>query len=296
MRRNNQANNLMPSSLSSSSSSSIEERAVLFDFYTREYNRVYTNIELLRQELQILGENIIHMNNINNTENENTELPPPPPSTRIPNLNTNTEEDPQDLTSFFQQWNENNSQRNTNINNYLSLLNYTRGTTGINVFTTTTRRGLIPTNNEVPLNQRRRRTINETNLRQSNINNRIISEFLTTFLDSTLSLSLSEPSTEQNEIATREQIENATRVIKYDNIENPINTCCPIDITPFNNDDYVIQIKHCSHIFNRISISRWFENHSICPVCRFDIRETSASAPLASTPTPTPAQSNHILF
>lgn len=69
-----------------------------------------------------------------------------------------------------------------------------------------------------------------------------------------------------------DQINNGTRRVLYSNIENPLNSSCPITLENFNNDDNVTQILGCGHIFNHDSLNSWFRNHVRCPVCRYDIR------------------------
>ena len=71
---------------------------------------------------------------------------------------------------------------------------------------------------------------------------------------------------------TQEQINNGTRRVLYSNIENPLNSSCPIILENFDNDDNVTQILGCGHIFNHDSLISWFRNHVRCPVCRYDIR------------------------
>lgn len=72
---------------------------------------------------------------------------------------------------------------------------------------------------------------------------------------------------------TTQQIENATEIICYGNIENPSHDCCPIGLTHFNNEDQVIRIKYCGHYFNKNNLQSWFNNSVRCPLCRYDIRE-----------------------
>jgi len=69
-----------------------------------------------------------------------------------------------------------------------------------------------------------------------------------------------------------DQINNGTRRVLYSNIENQLNSSCPITLENFNNDDNVTQILGCGHIFNHDSLNSWFRNHVRCPVCRYDIR------------------------
>jgi len=73
-------------------------------------------------------------------------------------------------------------------------------------------------------------------------------------------------------IPTNEQIENATRRIRYEDITNPLNESCPICLEQFTNEDTVTQIQHCGHIFNSQQLSLWFRSNVRCPVCRYDIR------------------------
>lgn len=69
------------------------------------------------------------------------------------------------------------------------------------------------------------------------------------------------------------QIMNATEIKTFGEIEDPINTTCPITQEVFTSTDRVCQIKHCKHIFKDMCLYNWFLEHVDCPVCRFDIRE-----------------------
>jgi hypothetical protein len=75
-----------------------------------------------------------------------------------------------------------------------------------------------------------------------------------------------------NVFPTTEQIEHATRVVRYSDIIRPNNTMCPISQEPFLDNDLVSIIRHCNHIFKANQLSVWFQSNCICPVCRFDIR------------------------
>lgn len=74
---------------------------------------------------------------------------------------------------------------------------------------------------------------------------------------------------------TSTQIENATRRALFRDIVNPNNESCPIRFERFNDDEMVTVIRHCGHIFNGDSLNQWFQNNVRCPVCRFDIREST---------------------
>jgi hypothetical protein len=70
---------------------------------------------------------------------------------------------------------------------------------------------------------------------------------------------------------TQEQINCATMSVKYSSIISPKNQTCPISHNAFNDNDDVMMIKYCGHIFNPVDLTTWFQNHSTCPVCRYNI-------------------------
>ena len=71
---------------------------------------------------------------------------------------------------------------------------------------------------------------------------------------------------------TNAQIQQASRLIIYGDIENPLSQSCPISLEDFNEDDQVSQILYCGHIFHTHQFQQWFESNVRCPVCRYDIR------------------------
>jgi len=79
---------------------------------------------------------------------------------------------------------------------------------------------------------------------------------------------------------TQTQIENATRIATYGDIVNPINNSCPISLERFNDEDQVIIIRYCGHIFNIDELQEWFRHRVKCPVCRYDIRNYVSDANL----------------
>ena len=95
----------------------------------------------------------------------------------------------------------------------------------------------------------------------NNNNNQDISDFLTTFLNSSVPVRPSQ-----------EQINNASRLVRYSDIQNPNSSSCVISLEPFASNDNVIQLHHCKHIFFPDQFNQWFSNHVRCPVCRHDIR------------------------
>ena len=71
---------------------------------------------------------------------------------------------------------------------------------------------------------------------------------------------------------TNQQIENASRLVSYNEILNPNSESCPISLERFNPTDQVRQITHCGHIFLPSEFNEWFQSNVRCPVCRYDIR------------------------
>jgi hypothetical protein len=95
---------------------------------------------------------------------------------------------------------------------------------------------------------------------------------------------------------TPEQIESASRLVKYEDIENPCSEVCPISLEPFTSNSEVRQLLHCGHIFHPTQFQTWFSSHVKCPVCRHDIRHNgevtenaneSSSASTSNTAVPT---------
>jgi hypothetical protein len=84
---------------------------------------------------------------------------------------------------------------------------------------------------------------------------------------------------------TNEQIQNASRIIRYGNIENPLSQSCPISLEEFQENNMIRQLLHCGHLFHQTQFDEWFQNNVRCPVCRYDIRNyTSLSTQNTSLP------------
>ena len=71
---------------------------------------------------------------------------------------------------------------------------------------------------------------------------------------------------------TEQQIQNATRSVRYGDIQEPLSETCPITLERFGPDDMVRQIHYCGHIFLPNAFNEWFGSNVRCPVCRYDIR------------------------
>ena len=101
---------------------------------------------------------------------------------------------------------------------------------------------------------------NYHNNRQNYLNNPTISNLFRTFFDPI------------EIFPTQTQIETATRVVRFGDIIGPLNTACPISLENFNEDERVLIIRQCSHIFSNSGLISWFSGSCRCPVCRYDIR------------------------
>jgi hypothetical protein len=111
-----------------------------------------------------------------------------------------------------------------------------------------------------------------TRMRNNNNNNDNLSDLLSSFLNTTVSV---RPSALQ--------IETASRLVRYGDITNPLSESCPISMDNFSIDDQVRQIRHCGHIFMPSEFDEWFQSNVRCPVCRYDIRNYTASSSVSSS-------------
>ncbi len=69
---------------------------------------------------------------------------------------------------------------------------------------------------------------------------------------------------------TIEEINNATETISY--TEDLEEESCPISLETFLLNENICRIKECGHIFKRQPLMRWFQTDTICPVCRYDLK------------------------
>ena len=59
---------------------------------------------------------------------------------------------------------------------------------------------------------------------------------------------------------TRRQISVATESLVFNNVETT-QTTCPISLRPFEDDDRIMRIIHCGHIFTEENLRRWFQTN-----------------------------------
>lgn len=77
-------------------------------------------------------------------------------------------------------------------------------------------------------------------------------------------------------LPSQEQINRATEEVIFGEIETE-QQHCPIDLIPFEQNERLIRIRHCNHVFRRNNLVGWFGTSVRCPLCRYDIREYQQS-------------------
>jgi hypothetical protein len=58
----------------------------------------------------------------------------------------------------------------------------------------------------------------------------------------------------------------------YSEIIGPIHNSCPITREDFLENDNVIMIRECRHIFKKTAFQTWIQNNNTCPCCRITIQ------------------------
>lgn len=248
-----------------------ELNVILTNICNNNYREISTLTDILNNINNYnsdLSEKLMHLsslindNNITNSQRINNE--------RLYNLFTNIyEENLNQINSIMNIINScnnsNNLIRNWIINNISpNLVNNNNNNIGRN-YNSSYRYNYSNIRNSNIRNNRINQYSRENNIEMQNLrqNSQLINNFLQRFFQPI------------NVYPTQRQILNATRIVKYCDIVNPINTSCPISMTDFNDNDNVTIIRYCGHIFNSNEINIWFSRSCICPVCRYDIRNYS---------------------
>ena len=83
--------------------------------------------------------------------------------------------------------------------------------------------------------------------------------------------------TEENKDNINELIHNhdLLDIEKFEYINEPVNDVCPITKDRFYNNQNVIMICSCKHIFNKSSLNIWIRNNNNCPNCRTTIKQNN---------------------
>ena len=79
--------------------------------------------------------------------------------------------------------------------------------------------------------------------------------------------------TDQNTGLTEQEKDTGLLDISYNReLHELIDTKCPISLDDFQDGDNITQIVECGHIFKTQPIMTWFNQHTLCPKCRYNIR------------------------
>jgi hypothetical protein len=223
----------------------------MLDIYVSQYNQISSQITTLYQTLDNIRTNInmVMFSNIQN--NSNTY------NSNFRNRNTNA-----------------NRNRNNRENNHSVFYDY-ENPISPNVYLD----NLANFRNNFRLRQPISNATQNTSTRQNtNVtqNTDELSSLLSNFLNSNVIVR-----------PTIQQIENASRLVRYNEIPSPNSEACAISLERFNGTDNVRQINHCGHIFLPTEFNEWFQSNVRCPVCRFDIRNSATTSAAANIP-PTP--------
>ncbi len=213
------------------------EQQNLINMYVNQYNQTNMHINLLSNMLDEIRENII---NIINTTRPRRSRQNNTRNRYSRQLNTNTNTNTR-FNRFFDQ--VNNRENNHIYYDYNNPINP----------------ALYNDNFNIPFYNIYRNNNTTTQ------NNDLL-QFLTTFLNSNVVVR-----------PTNEQIQNASRIIRYGDIDGPLSESCPISLDEFNDDDQVRQLLPCGHLFHETQFQEWFQNNVRCPVCRYDIRNYTSS-------------------
>lgn len=211
------------------------EQERLITMYINQYNQTNTHIDILLDMLDEIRGNIINV--INTTQTRRTQI----------NRQTNT---------------------NISINRLLNRLFNDRQNNYVYYdYNNPINPSIYNEHNTINLRNRRNEYVDMSynNLHRTNNSiptpNNYLSTIISNFLNSTVVIR-----------PTLEQIQNASRIIRYGDIANPLSDSCPISLDEFNDDDQVRQLLPCGHLFHQNQFQQWFANNVRCPVCRYDIR------------------------
>lgn len=211
----------------------------MLDIYVGQYNQLNAQITMLQQSLDNIRTNINMVMFANTNNNSNTYN-----NHNFRNRNANA-----------------NRNRNNRENNPFVFYDY-ENPINPNVYLD----NLASSRNNH--STRHRPISSESRSSNENRNSDAWSSLLSTFLNSNVIVR-----------PTIQQIENATRLVRYNAIQSPNSEACAISLERFNGTDNVRQINHCGHIFFPTEFNEWFQSNVRCPVCRFDIRNAVAASP-----------------
>ena len=239
----------------------------MYDFYINQYNTTLDRIDMLYRNLDLISNRIENLNisslnerrNYRNRRSRNNNfnyLNYP----ILSNRNRNNENSPYFINrnSYLNQNPNNSNPNNSNPNNS----NSNNSNSNNNYLNQNQNQNQNQNNSNQNQNQNQNNFNNYLNYNPNNNNNRNLNN-ISSFLESIPIY------------PTFQEIINSTSIVRFDSINSPINDSCPISLEHFNNNDIVIRINYCGHIFKPNELDIWFQSNTRCPVCRYDIRNNN---------------------
>ena len=114
-------------------------------------------------------------------------------------------------------------------------------------------------------------TISRVTRIRATTDNQIVDLFNVVITNENLRLNNANTNNNSNNNANENQPEfNNNLVVEttYSEIIAPISTSCPITREDFLENDEVIMIRECRHIFTKGAFQRWIQNNNTFPCCR----------------------------
>lgn len=82
-------------------------------------------------------------------------------------------------------------------------------------------------------------------------------------------------------LLTNDEINRTTQRLEYN--FNMSETRCPISLEDFSENEEIIQINGCGHIFKTTNLLSWLTREYTCPVCRFNLLNSLNTNPSTNT-------------
>jgi hypothetical protein len=252
-----------------------------------QYGRSITNLSHDNSRIRKVIVSVLHQHNQpNNRQSTNNNRQSTNNNRQSTNNNRQSTNNNRQSTNNNRQTTNNNNRQTTNNIPIIST-RFSNNTFSNSVLGTSSELGRVMLNNRpYIIDSFQHFTIPSTIPSTSNRTSSIFSDTLRNFYEPV------------NIYPTQSQIDTATRRVRYSDIIIPRNRSCPISIVDFNDSDIVTMIHHCGHVFHTDELNMWFDTHCTCPVCRFDIRDTtinSSNVLGVSTPEYTEEHSQEII-
>ena len=96
----------------------------------------------------------------------------------------------------------------------------------------------------------------------------------------------------QNITLTPQEINDGTTSVTLEEARSVNQTICPISHEDFTNETEIIKINHCGHMFKKQCLMRWFETHTTCPTCRYNLIQSENTINVSTNTSTASTQTN----